>query len=98
MRKELTELEGLFRVGEKIYRERGYVVIVALYGDGQVIYKGEETGLSLWEEALHKFSDWCVLASNDLSDRIQGLGERNVAINDFFLPVSLRADFIDCSK
>ena len=36
-----TEPEGLFRVGEKIYEERGHAVLMGLYGIGQVIYKIE---------------------------------------------------------
>ncbi len=93
-----TEPEGLFDVGERIYRERGYAALVGLYGNGQVIYTGEEAGLSLWEDALNEHSDWIVLASKDLADKINVTGERKVIDNDLYLPTSLRADFIDCSK
>ena len=93
-----SEPEGLFRVGEKIYNERGYAVLVGLYGNGQVIYTGEERGLSLWEEALLQHQDWKVVVSEDLADTLQGLGERKVVDKDVFLPVSLRADFVDCSR
>lgn len=96
--KGYTEPEGLFRVCERIYKERDYAVLIALYGNGQVIYTGEEAGLSLWEEALKKHDDWIVIASDNLADKLQGLGERKKVENDLFLPVSLRADFIDCSK
>lgn len=55
--KGFTEPEGLFRVGERIYEERDYAVLIGLYGNGQVIYTGEETGLSLWEDALKEHDD-----------------------------------------
>lgn len=93
-----TEPEGLFRVGERIYEERGYAVLIGLYGNGQVIYTGEEAGLSLWEDALKEHDDWIVIAAKDLADKIQGIGKRKIVENDVFLPISLRADFIDCSK
>ena len=93
-----TEPEGLFRVGERIYEERGYAVLIGLYGNGQVIYTGEEAGLSLWEDALKEHDDWIVIASKALADKIQGIGKRKIVDNDVFLPISLRADFIDCSK
>lgn len=96
--KGFTEPEGLFRVGERIYEERDYAVLIGLYGNGQVIYTGEEAGLSLWEDALKEHDDWIVIASKDLADKIQGVGKRKIIDNDVFLPVSLRADFIDCSK
>lgn len=96
--KGFTEPEGLFRVCERIYEERDYAVLIGLYGNGQVIYTGEEAGLSLWEEALKEHDDWIVIASEDLADKLQGLGERKIVDNDVFLPVSLRADFVDCSK
>lgn len=98
LKRGFTEPEGLFEVGERIYNKRGYAVLIGLYGNGQVIYTGEEAGLSLWEDALNKHSDWIVLASEDLADKIQVTGERKFVDNDLFLPTSLRADFIDCSK
>ena len=96
--KGFTEPEGLFRVGERIYEERDYAVLIGLYGNGQVIYTGEEARLSLWEDALKEHDDWIVIASEDIADKIQGLGKRKIVDNNVFLPVSLRADFIDCSK
>lgn len=96
--KGFTEPEGLFRVGERIYAERDYAILIGLYGNGQVIYTGEEAGLSLWEDALKEHNDWFVIASKDLANKLQGLGKRKTVNNDVFLPVSLRADFIDCSK
>lgn len=60
--RSFSEPEGLFKVGEKIFKENGYAVIIGLYGNGQVIYKGEEAGLSLWENALKAHSDWNVIA------------------------------------
>ena len=96
--KDYSEPEGLFRVGERIFEKRKYAVLIGLYGNGQVIYKGEEAGLSLWEDALMQHNDWIVIVANDLSEKIQGLGKRKIVNDNVFLPVSLRADFIDCSK
>lgn len=93
-----SEPEGLFRVGERIYDERGYAVLIGLYGNGQVIYTGEEVGLSLWEQALIEHSDWSVVVSGDLENKLNGLGRRKIIDDNMYLPVSLRADFIDCSK
>lgn len=98
LKRGFSEPEGLFDVGERIYAERHYAVLIGLYGTGQVIYDGEETGLALWEDALKKHNDWCVIASEELENEIQGLDDRKIVDNDVFLPVSLRADFIDCSK
>lgn len=98
LKRGFTEPEGLFDVGERIYSKRGFAVLIGLYGNGQVIYTGEEAGLSLWEDALNKNDDWIVLASEDLANKIQVTGERKFVDNDLFLPTSLRADFIDCSK
>ncbi len=98
LRKGFSEPEGLFKVGDRIFNERRDAVLIGLYGNGQVIYKGEEKGLSLWENALKQHDDWIVIASEDLASKIQGLDDRRITDNDVFLPVSLRADFIDCSK
>ena len=93
-----SEPEGLFDVGERIYHERGYAVLIGLYGNGQVIYEGEEAGLELWQNALKEHSDWSVIVSDDLSEDIQGLESRKIVNNNLSLPASIRADFIDCSK
>ncbi|WP_295227183.1 hypothetical protein [Veillonella sp.] len=42
--------------------------------------------------------DFFVIASEELASKIQGLDNRGITDNDVFLSVSLRADFIDCSK
>ncbi|WP_414697241.1 DNA/RNA helicase domain-containing protein [Peptacetobacter sp. AB845] len=96
--KDYSEPEGLFRVGEKIYKHRECAVIIGLYGNGQVIYKGEEEGISLWDKALKKHDDWYVITPEELASQISEIGKRKIVDNDMFLPVSLRADFIDCSK
>ncbi|MCH4071863.1 DNA/RNA helicase domain-containing protein [Pseudoramibacter sp.] len=96
--KGFTEPEGLFRVGERIFEERDYAVLIGLYGNGQVIYTGEEAVISLWEDALKEHDDWIVIAAEELANNLHGLDDRKIVDNDVFLPVSLRADFIDCSK
>jgi len=98
LKRGFSEPEGLFDVGERIYRERDYAVLIGLYGNGQVIYDGEETGLALWEAALKRHTDWFVIASDEVSSKMRELGRRNINDNAMYLPVSLRADFIDCSK
>lgn len=98
LKRGFSEPEGLFDVGERIFRNRGYAVLIGLYGNGQVIYDGEETGIALWEAALQHHEDWIVIASDEISAKLHGLGNRSINDNDMFLPVSLRADFIDCSK
>lgn len=98
LQRGFSEPDGLFDVGERIFKERKYAVLIGLYGNGQVIYDGEETGLALWEAALRSHTDWYVIASDAISEELQGLGARRIDDNDVFLPVSLRADFIDCTK
>lgn len=93
-----SEPEVLFRVCEEIYRKKGFVVLIGLYGNGQFIYKGEEEGISLWEEALQLHGDWNVFASENLANQINVISERKIVDNNLFLSASLRADFIDCSK
>lgn len=97
MNRDFSEPEGLFRVCERIYAEKGYAVLIGLYGNGQVIYTGEETGISLWNDALQQHQEWNVIVSDELSGGLTGLGGRKIVDNDVYLPVSLRADFIDCS-
>ncbi|HFI0106105.1 TPA: DNA/RNA helicase domain-containing protein [Streptococcus suis] len=93
-----SEPQGLFDVGNRIYESRGYAVLIGLYGDGQSIYKGEEAGMSLWEEALKQNREWSIVASDSLMAQIHGHENQKILDDDLFLPVSLRADFIDCSK
>ena len=98
LKRGFSEPEGLFDVGERIYTVRTYAVLIGLFGNGQVIYDGEETGLSLWEEALKKHTDWFVIVSDEIASQMEDFEGRKISDNDVFLPVSLRADFIDCSK
>jgi len=97
MGRDFSEPEGLFRVCERIYSQKGYAVLIGLYGNGQTIYTGEETGISLWNDALRRHPGWSVIVSEELSGGLTDLKERKIVDNDVFLPISLRADFIDCS-
>lgn len=92
-----SEPEGLLRVGDKVGEEHEYAVIIGLYGNGQVIYNGEEAGMKLWAEALKCRNDWTVYLPENL-DSLIFPDDRKVVDEDLFLPVSLRADFVDCSK
>ena len=98
LKRGFSEPEGLFDVGERIFRKKGYAVLIGLYGNGQVIYEGEETGLALWEDALKRHPDWYVVASHTISTALREVGDHRVEDQDVFLPASLRADFIDCSQ
>lgn len=98
LKRGFSEPEGLFDVGERIFKKRGYAVLIGLYGNGQVIYDGEETGIALWGDALKRHTDWYVVVSDTISEGLQELSKRRIDDDDVFLPVSLRADFIDCSK
>ena len=94
-----SEPQGLFDVGNRIYTVRGYAVLIALYGTGQIIYTGEEAGLSLWEEALQQNSDWSVYAAESLTAQMHELNQQQKTTDcALFLDESIRADFIDCSK
>ena len=95
MHRGFSEPEGLLRVGDKIFNENGFAVIIGLYGNGQVIYTGEEKGMELWNNALNKHSDWEIFVPKNLSDDI--LEDRKHVKDDLFLPVSIRADFVNCS-
>ena len=93
--KGFSEPEGLLRVGDKIFDKHGFAVIIGLYGNGQVIYKGEEKGMDLWNDALNEHPDWEIFVPQNLSDDILKDG-KNVC-DDLYLSVSIRADFVDCS-
>lgn len=102
VKRGFSEPEGLFDVGERIFNKKGYAVIIGLYGNGQVIYEGEEDGITLWKDALIEHSDWYIFASHVPAFQLPETGENGekhrYSNSVFYLPVSLRADFIDCSK
>ncbi len=94
-----SEPDGFFDVGDRIFEKKQYAVLIGLYGTGQVIlYNVEERGLKLWEDAPKSHKDWLVVAAGEIAQDLQGLGARKIIDNNVFLSVSLRADFIDCSK
>ena len=95
-----SEPEGLLRVGDKIFDKHKYVVIIGLYGNGQVIHTGEESGLSLWREALAQecHNEWKMVVSDNMFFNDDALKYRVFKDSKLFLNISLRADFIDCSK
>ena len=47
-----TEATLLLRIGDRIAAQYGKVTILCLIGDGPAIHKNEETGMSLWVDAL----------------------------------------------
>lgn len=94
-----SEPEGLFRICDRIYKRDKFAVLIGLYGNGQVIYEGEESGLVLWEAALKKHDDWTVIASNSIASQLNDIGTAEKKVdNTMFLSTSIRADFVDCSK
>lgn len=113
MKSDFNEPEGLFKVAERIYKTKGYAVIIGLYGKGQVIYTGEEKGIALWHEALNNHSknedtskNWTVILSDKLDKQLKevekstndDLKYEKIVDDSLSLSTSLRADFIDCSN
>ena len=84
----ISEPESLLRILDR----KPYVTLICLIGDGQAIYKGEEVGMPLWQEALNKFPDWKVYLPPTMKNKIRG------EIDDrLFLDTSIRNDFINVS-
>ena len=96
MKRGFSEPEGLLRVGDKIFEKNNYVVVIGLYGNGQEIYKGEEKGVSLWNQALGNHHDWSIITPENLASRVE---EQSKIIDDsLHLDTSIRAEFVDCSN
>lgn len=69
----------------------GFLLI--LVGEGQAIYKGEEQGIGLWNEAVSKCKNkWKVLCPNEIEERFYGQQLiKDVNRNRLDLKVSLRS-------
>ncbi len=50
------------------------------------------------KEAIARHTDWFVIASDEIASQMEGFEGRKISDNDVFLLISLRADFIDCSR
>lgn len=97
MKRKYSEPEGLLNVANKVYQNKGYVTVICFIGDGQSIYKGEEQGLVLWENALKLYKDWEVYIPSKYRDDFSFISSINID-NDLFLDTSIRSNFIDTSK
>lgn len=69
-----TEATLLLRLGDRIAARYGRVTIICLIGDGQAIHKNEETGMSLWVDALADSTreDWNVYAPEKYGSLFHG--------------------------
>ena len=90
-----SDPEELLTVADRVCRERGFAVVIALYGDRQALYKGEK-GFPLWKDALANHKDWSVVASDAVSEELRGTPGLMKADNSLCLRSSFRTDFIDC--
>lgn len=91
-----TEATILLRIGDRIAQEHGKVTILCLIGDGQAIHIYEETGMTIWANALAGRGDWNVYVPesyNALFNRAPCCG----ALPELMLNTSIRNDFIDVS-
>lgn len=76
------EPKGLLSVCDRICENKGYAVLIGLYGNGQVIYKGEEAGLSSWEEALREHHGWAVISSDSIANHFNDIGNTEKLVDD----------------
>lgn len=66
------------------------ITLICLIGSGQSIYTGEEVGMPLWADALHKHPNWLAFFPDSMSSLFKG-----VANNQLFLDTSIRNSFIN---
>ncbi len=97
MRKSYSEVEALLKMADKAYKKNGSITLLCLIGDGQAIHLGEEKGMDLWKQALESNPDWEVYFPEKYEGYFENIQNKNV-INDLFLDVSIRNNFIDTSK
>lgn len=95
---DISEVEALLKIGNKIYLEKNKITIIALIGFGQEIYKGEEKGINLWIEELKKeeYKDWKVYCPQQLEKIFYR--ENNYFVKELFFDTSIRNDFIDITN
>ncbi len=93
-----TEATLLLRIGDRIAAQYGKVTILCLIGDGQAIHKNEETGMSLWVDALTEpgQDDWNVYVPEHYGSLFHGIPHCKIA-SELTLNTSIRHDFIDVS-
>lgn len=93
-----TEATLLLRIGDRIAECYGKVTIICLIGDGQAIHKNEETGMTLWIDALADpdRGDWHVYVPENYGSLFRGTPNFRIA-SELMLNISIRHDFIDVS-
>lgn len=69
---ELSEPQYLVKIGERM---AGWCLLVALIGEGQSIFSGEEGGVEAWRQAVHgtEMSGWDIYAPPHLEPDLAGL-------------------------
>jgi hypothetical protein len=91
-----TEATLLLRIGDRIADKYGKVTILCLIGDGQAIHKNEETGMSIWTEALAGREDWNIYVPGNYEMLFDRAGH-SLRVPELMLDTSIRHDFIDVS-
>ena len=88
-----TEPDSLIEFAERKREDNDWTVLIGLIGDGQEIQIGEESGIDLWVNALNKYSDWTVHASEHLENNFKLITKKNkfVTNNNLHLAKSIRS-------
>ena len=86
-----SEPEAFIRFAEKV---PGWSVVMALIGDGQQISYGEESGISLWVEAVKKGNtEWDVCGPIEFEKHFSGMGIPFNSNPSLYLSHSVRFHF-----
>ncbi len=91
-----TEATILLRIGDRVAMKHGKVTIICLIGDGQAIHIFEETGMSIWADALAGRGDWNVYVPENYAELFDRAPNCDV-IPSLMLDTSIRNDFVDVS-
>ena len=92
----LSEVEWLLQLGNKIMAAHGFCVLLCLIGTGQAIYVGEETDLKLWREAMGKYQDWYYYVSPAVAVQLPS-GPLLSTDATLHLSTAMRSNFVDVS-
>jgi hypothetical protein len=85
MQKPISEPDLIIEMAMK---EKDWAVVVGLIGEGQEIHEGEESGISLWNEAIKK-GQWIVHSSDNL-DGLFPNSQQHIIIPSYNLTHTLR--------
>ena len=88
-----SEPEAFIRFAEKV---PVWSVVIGLIGDGQQISYGEESGVSLWADAIaNGRPDWEVCAPERFQRHFEGVSNRFVVASELYLSKSVRFQFAE---